>query len=777
MSNSTKEFRDALLSEMEAAGFDRMNTAQRYRLISEAVMRRFSGQLENVWRRAEGERTAYYFSAEFLVGRLFYDALRTLGLFEDVREAVEAAGGDMAEFEEIPDHALGNGGLGRLAACFLDSAAAHSIPLCGYGIRYGYGFFRQDLSGGYQREWADYWQRFGDPWSVRRDSETVEISLGGDTVLAVPYDYPVFGEGGGMTVLRLWQAEAPEPFDYAAFNGGDYPGAVSRRERAERITQVLYPNDSTEAGRRLRLSQQIFFTDASVEDILRRFSRLHGRQWRQLPDMVAAQLNDTHPVLAIPSFIYRLEERGVLFEEALRMAREIFAYTNHTVMGEALEVWDAGMLRDLAPRQYAVIEKIQECLTAERQKTGSPGADTDILCGDRIHMARLAAYVSHSINGVAAIHTEILCGRVLRPWYEAYPEKFNNKTNGITQRRWLATANAPLAAFVTERIGDGWLLHADELARLRPYADDRESVREFARIKEENKRALAQLLGQRTGIAPDPEMLFDVQIKRLHEYKRQLMNAFSVLYLYRALKAGAYPDFTPTAFLFGAKSAPGYARAKGIIRYILAIAEKVNHDPAVKGKMCVIFVPDYNVSWAEKLIAAGDLSEQISMAGTEASGTGNMKLMLNGAPTLGTYDGANIEICQAAGEENNYFFGPTAAEMAKRMESYDPMRVYQGDARLASVVDSLVDGSFDDGGSGIFRELHASLLQGAGWHRADNYCVLGDFRDYLDTKLRALSDYRDREAYARRGLLNTAAAGRFSSDRTVQEYASEIWHV
>lgn len=768
------EFGDALRAEMAAAGFRDMDAVRRYRFIAEFVMRRQAGAIEAARRRRERERTAYYLSAEFLLGRIVGDALRNLGVYEETAEAMAAAGASVGEWEDIPDHALGNGGLGRLAACFLDSAATTGVPLCGYGIRYRYGLFRQDLSAGYQREEADDWMRVGDPWSVRRADEAVAVSFARQRVLAVPYDMPVFGFGG-VTLLRLWQAEAEEPFDFARFDAGRYPQSVAQRERAERISAVLYPNDETEAGRELRLMQQYFFSDASVEDILRRAER--AGDVRRAASLAAVQLNDTHPTLAIPAWILRLEARGVPFEEALAMAREVFSYTNHTVMREALEVWDASLLRRVIPDAYRVIERIEERLAAERTLLGMDAGETAILADGRVHMANLASYVCHAINGVAALHTEILQRDVLHAWYAAYPDKFSNKTNGITQRRWLLTANPPLAAFVTERIGDGWVTDAGALAGLRPAADDAASLAEFARVKAENKRRLADILSRRLSVSLDPAMVFDMQCKRLHEYKRQLMNAFSILYLYRAIKDGEYGDLPPAAFFFAAKSAPGYRRAKGIIRYILALAETVNGDPATRERLRVVFVPDYSVSWAEKLVAAGDISEQISMAGTEASGTGNMKFMLNGAPTLGTFDGANIEIAEAAGAENNYFFGPDAAAMEARMREYDPRAVLAADARLAGVVDSLTDGTFSDGGSGVFAELRASLLEGASWHRADNYCVLGDFASYLDAKTRALRDTKDARAWARRGLLNTAAAGRFSSDRTVREYARDIWRV
>lgn len=793
-----------LSTEMKGARFADMSVAEQYNFVSEFVMREYRGEIEAARESMGREKCAYYFSAEFLMGRLIYSNLLNLGMLTEVKEAMAENGVDIAVFEEIPDHALGNGGLGRLAACFLDSAATVGVPLHGYGIRYRYGFFRQDLSQGYQRELPDDWSRVGDPWSLRREEDAVRVTLSGKTVRAIPYDLPVIGYGtsihnetlsscdgrknssdatrclgagpAGVRILRLWQAEAESPMDFSLFDAGKYLPAVAEAEWASRITAVLYPNDNTREGKELRLRQQYFFTDASVEDILRRFEKSHGKEYARLPDFCRIQLNDTHPVWAIPALILRLEDRGVPFREAFPIVRAIFAYTNHTVMQEALEVWEADLVRAVCPAAFAVIELIQAELEREMAQRHVVRDPLNIVVGDRIHMARLASYVGYAVNGVAALHTEILRRDVLRPWYDLYPDKFQNKTNGITQRRWLLLANPRLSSFITERIGEDWITEGEDLTRLRPFAEEGDSLAEFARIKAANKERLSGEIARRCGIKLDPTMLFDIQIKRLHEYKRQLMNALSIVWLYQGIKGGEITDFTPTAFLFGAKSAPGYARAKGIIRYILAVADLIEKDPAVRDLIKVVFIPDYNVSWAEGLVAAGDLSEQISQAGTEASGTGNMKFMLNGAPTLGTYDGANIEILEASGAENNYFFGPDAQQMRRRMENYDPRAVYTADPRLARAVDTLIDGTFVDQG-GVFAELYASLLDGASWHRADNYCVLGDFADYTEAKLRANRDYRDTLAYAKRGLINTASAGRFSADRTVREYAKDIWGV
>ncbi len=770
------DLKTRLTAAAQSVGLGAMETADAYNYIVHFVMEEMRPSVEEARKSRAAGRQAYYLSSEFLMGRLTEANLYNLGIRDAVYDALRAAGFDPVRLSEIPDAALGNGGLGRLAACFLEAAATHRIPLSGYGLRYRYGLFRQDLSAGYQREEADDWTKFGDPWSIRRESDAVDVTLGGETVRAVPYDMPVFGYDGTIGNLRLWQAEAVRPFDFAAFDAGRYAEASAAAERASRLTAVLYPNDNTPEGKQLRLSQQIFLTAATVEDVLRTHERAHGTQYASLPDFAVLQLNDTHPVLAIPMLITSLEARGVPFAEAFGIARRTFAYTNHTVMTEALEVWDAALLTRLSPAAMGAVARIQNALETEYPDRTD---DMNIIADGRVHMARLATYASFAVNGVAALHTEILTRRVLAPWYARTPEKFSNKTNGVTQRRFLAVANEPLASFITERIGDGWIKNLGEIENLRPYLSDEGSLRALAAVKRENKQRLSRRIASLCSETLDPDFFFDIQIKRLHEYKRQLLNALSIVYFYQGLRDGSIPDFTPTAFLFGAKSAPGYARAKAIIRYILEIAKKVNSDPLTEGRMRVIFVPDYNVSWAEALIPAGDLSEQISMAGTEASGTGNMKFMMNGAPTLGTYDGANLEILAAAGEENNYFFGARAEAIAAERQAgtYDPRKIYEMDASLRRAVDTLIDGTFDDGGTGAFRDLHTSLLDGAPWQRADHYRVLGDFRSYVEAKSRAAADYRDTVGYARRALANIAASGPFSADRTVKEYAREIWRV
>ncbi len=767
------DLKNRLIEAAKAADIATMDTAEGYSFLVRFLLSEKRGEIEAARKARRRGRCAYYLSSEFLIGRLTEANLYNMGILDTVKEALTAAGTDLSRLTAVPDAALGNGGLGRLAACFLEAAATHEIPLEGYGLRYKYGLFRQDLSGGFQKETADDWTAFGDPWSIRRDSEALTVEMCGEKLRAVPYDMPVFGYEGTVGNLRLWQAEAAVPFDFEKFDRGEYAEATAAAERAYRLTALLYPSDHTEAGKKLRLAQQLFLTAATVSDVLRRHEKAHG-DVKTLPDYAVFQLNDTHPVLAIPTLIDQLQKRGLSFAVAEDIARRCFAYTNHTVMAEALEVWDAAMLSHLSPEVYGVIVKLH----LEQVSRGAP-AGTEILSDGRVHMARLASHMSFAVNGVAPLHTEILKSRVLAPFYKEAPAKFSNKTNGITQRRFLALSNPGLSAFITERIGDSWVKNLESLSGLARYLSDEESLKDFAKTKRENKVRLSRTVKERLGEELSPDFFFDIQIKRLHEYKRQLMNAFSVVYFYKGILSGALPDFTPTAYIFGAKSAPGYRRAKGIIRYILQVAERVNTDPAVAGRMRVLFVPDYNVTWAEALIPAGDLSEQISMAGTEASGTGNMKFMLNGAPTLGTYDGANLEILAAAGAENNFFFGPTAAAIEEEQAAgaYDPRAIYESDRGLKEAVDTLVDGTFDDGGTGVFRELYDSLLYGADWHRPDHYRVLGDFRSYVTEKLRAAECYKDTVAYARRGLANTAAAGPFSADRTVKEYAKDIWRV
>ena len=729
------------------------------------------------------KRRATYLSMEFLVGRAVYNNLLVLGIYDEVEDVFGELGIDLADLETIEDAALGNGGLGRLAACFLDSAATLGLPLDGYGIRYKYGLFRQSIVDGFQKEDIDDWTKYGDPWSVRCDEDTVLIEYSGQTVKAVPYDMPVFGfRTENVGTLRLWQAEPVKEFDFDVFNKQDYLEASKEKIYAEDISRVLYPNDDTDAGKKLRLKQQYFFSCASLTDIIRKHKERYGTL-DNLADYISVQLNDTHPVISIPELIRQLvDNEGYTFDKALEMAKKIFNYTNHTVMQEALEKWRTDLVEELLPRIYAIIIQVDEALMAEMYAAGVEKAKTDrirIIKGVLIHMADMACYASGHINGVAEIHTQILKDSVLSDWFSLYPERFRNETNGITQRRWIVLCNRELSAYISELLGnDHWINDLDKLKELTKYADDEGVLRRFIDIKQSKKRRLADFIRAHDGIDIDENSVFDIQIKRLHEYKRQLLNAFSILWIYYGIKDGSIKDFTPTTFIFGAKSAPGYRRAKAIIKFINEVGRIVSEDKDTRDLIKVVFVQNYNVSYAEKLVAGADISEQISTAGTEASGTGNMKLMLNGAVTLGTYDGANIEIVQEAGEENNYIFGARVEDLEKIVPEYDSRSIFANDSMIRKVVSSLIDGTFSDGGSGDFRELYTALLDGASWHAPDHYYLLGDIRDYVETKLRCINDYsRDRLAFAHKQWLNMCNAGKFSSDRTIADYAENIWHI
>lgn len=756
---------------------------QIHNALGETVMELYSQQ----WSNARGEhlskRRAAYLSMEFLVGRAVYNNLLCLGIYNEVNEAFSELGLNLADLEVIEDAALGNGGLGRLAACFLDSAATLGLPLDGYGIRYKYGLFRQTIEDGFQREYIDDWTRYGDPWSVRCDEDTVLIKFNGQIVKAVPYDMPIFGcKTENIGTLRLWQAEAVKEFDFETFNNQQYLEASKEKVFAEDISRVLYPNDDTNEGKKLRLKQQYFFSAASLTDIIKKHKARFGTL-DNLADYISIQLNDTHPVISVPELIRQLvDNEGYTFEKALEIAKKVFNYTNHTVMQEALEKWWIGLVEEVLPRIYEIIIQINEELIAEMYAKGMERAKIDrvkIIKGELIHMADMACYASSHINGVAEIHTQILKDSVLADWYSIYPERFLNETNGITQRRWLALCNMELSALITELLGsDEWITDLDKLRALEKYADDEAILRRFIDIKQTKKAQLADFIKAHDGVDVAPGSVFDIQIKRLHEYKRQLLNAFSILWIYYGIKDGSIRNFTPTTFIFGAKSAPGYRRAKAIIKYINEIAKLVSSDPDTKDLIKVVFVQNYNVSYAEKLVAAADVSEQISTAGTEASGTGNMKLMLNGAVTLGTYDGANIEIVQEAGEENNYVFGARVEELEKIVPTYDSRKVFSENKKIKKVVSSLIDGTVSDGGSGDFRELYTSLLDGASWHAPDHYYLLGDIESYVETKLRCINDYSsDRLAFAKKQWLNMCNAGKFSADRTIADYAENVWAI
>lgn len=774
----TEKFTGRLPKDIKTASLQQLHNA-----LGDTIMELYADRWTASREAHLSKRRAAYLSMEFLVGRAVYNNLFCLGIYDEVNSAFKELGLDLADLEVIEDAALGNGGLGRLAACFLDSAASLNLPLDGYGIRYKYGLFKQSIVDGFQREDIDDWTKYGDCWSKRCDEDTVLVEYSGQTVKAVPYDMPIFGcKTENVGTLRLWQAEPVKEFDFDTFNDQNYLEASKEKIFAEDISRVLYPNDDTNEGKKLRLKQQYFFSCASLTDIIRKHKARYGTL-DNLADYISIQLNDTHPVISIPELIRQLvDNEGYTFAKALEIAKKVFNYTNHTVMQEALEKWWVGLVEELLPRIYEIIIQINEELIAEMYANGVQRDKIDrikVIKGELIHMADMACYCSSHINGVAEIHTQILKDTVLADWYSIYPDRFRNETNGITQRRWLGLCNMELSALITELLGnDEWLVNLDRLKELEKYADDEAVLRRFMDIKQTKKKQLAEFIEEHDGVKIAPESIYDIQIKRLHEYKRQLLNAFSILWIYKGIKDGSIKEFAPTTFIFGAKSAPGYRRAKAIIKYINEISRIVSSDPETSGLLKVVFVQNYNVSYAEKLVAAADVSEQISTAGTEASGTGNMKLMLNGAVTLGTYDGANIEIVQEAGEENNYIFGARVEELEKIVPEYDSRRIFAENSRIKNVVSSLIDGTVSDGGTGDFRELYASLLDGASWHAPDHYYLLGDLESCVEAKLKSNSDYRaDRLAFAKKQWLNMCNAGKFSSDRTIADYAENIWNI
>ena len=763
---------------------EELTASELHLALGKAVM----GEIAPNWAKSKAkhnsERRAYYMSAEFLMGRMMYNNLYCLGILDEVKKLLKKKGIDINVFEDIDDAALGNGGLGRLAACYLDSAATHEVPLDGYGIRYKYGLFKQLIKDGYQVEVADNWQRFEDPWCIRKEDETVTVAFKDQTVKAVPYDMAVIGcKTDNINTLRLWQAEAVNDFDFTAFNNTEYDLAVKEKNDAENISKVLYPNDNKYEGKVLRLKQQYFFCSASLQDIIRRYKAKHGNDFSFFAKENAIQLNDTHPVSCVPELVRLLQIEGMTFDEAFEIARKTCSYTNHTVLGEALEKWPADLMNQVIPVIYDIIaliaNKCQEELTAKGVSEDKK-AKMRIIDGNVVHMARLATYAGTYVNGVAQLHTEILKRDLLKEWYEVYPERFLNKTNGITQRRWLGLCNPELSELITKKVGsDEWLTDLSKLSVLNKCLDAR-TINKFNDIKATKKKQLAEYIKKMDGYDINPDTIFDVQVKRLHEYKRQLLNAFSIMAIYFRIKEGKLPNWTPTTFIFGAKAAPGYARAKAIIKYITEIANLVNNDPDTKDKLQVYFISNYNVSYAEKIVVAADISEQTSTAGLEASGTGNMKFMLNGAVTLGTWDGANIEIAECAGEENEYIFGARVEDIEKlKAEGYNPRAIYEANPETKRVIDTLIDGTFDDDGAqgeGSFKELHDALLIGTSWQVADHYFLIYDLPLYVDAKIKANSDYADRKEFGKKCLLNVANAGKFSSDRSILEYAKEIWH-
>ena len=703
-------------------------------------------------------KNAYYLSMEFLIGRSFFNNLMELGVLDETRNILAQKGIDINIFEEIEDAALGNGGLGRLAACFLDSAAGLGLPLQGYGIRYRYGLFKQAIENGFQVELPDDWQRFGDPWSIRRENEKRTVRFADMTVTAVPYDMPVFGKR--INVLRLWQAE------------GD--------EDAQKISEYLYPADDTEEGKLLRLRQEYFFSAAAVGELIEKHVKLYGRKFHNFADFNVIQLNDTHPVLAIAEFIRILiADYQVNFSDAVEIARKTFAYTNHTIMPEALECWDAGQVKKILPDIYALLIKLHLKQKADFDKLNcseEEASDMAIYSSDRFSMANLAVYIGKTVNGVAKLHTEILKDNLFRTAYRYYPEKFQNKTNGITQRRWLMLCNRELSALIDNTIGKEWRSDISLLCGLNGHIP--EITNEFVRVKAVKRKQLFDYIKKHEGIDIPENFIVYSQVKRLHEYKRQLMTAFAILEIYKGLKDGLIKDFQPSVFVFGAKSAPSYKRAKAIIKFINEISEKLNSDEQTNKFLKVVFVQNYNVSYAEKIVAGTDVSLQVSTAGLEASGTGNMKFMMNGAVTCGTMDGANIEIVDLAGKENNYIFGAEVDEIEKlKNEGYDPAKLIRENTLHRYAVSALTDGTFSDGGTGCFKDLYDALLVGASWHKPDHYFVLHDLQSYVEALLKINTDYKDQKSFATKQLKNTANSAFFSSDRTIKEYAEDIWDI
>ncbi len=748
-------------------------------------------------------KVVYYLSMEFLMGRFLGNSIINLSIYKPVKEAFDELGIDYNAIEESePDPGLGNGGLGRLAACFLDSLSTMSLPAYGCGLRYHYGIFEQVIENGYQVERPDNWLENGDPWAIKRNEYAVEVKFGGtvkavpkengeyrfvqenyQSIMAVPYDYPVVGYGSNtVNTLRLWDARAKNKFDLKSFNEGNYQKALEEQNLAHTLTDVLYPADDHYSGKELRLRQQYFFISATVQRVIDRFKKMHTN-WDMLPEKVAFQLNDTHPTVAVAELMRILvDENDVPWDKAWELTQKVCAYTNHTIMSEALEKWPIELFSRLLPRIYMIVEEINRrfCLTL-LEKYGNDHnkiREMAIIADGQVRMAFLAIVGSHSVNGVAALHTEILKKQELKNFYDIYPEKFNNKTNGITQRRWLLHANRGLADLVTETVGDTWATELSKIEGIAKYADDEAFQQKFMDIKRENKAALAKYIKETKGIDINPDSIFDIQVKRLHEYKRQLLNVLHIIYLYNTLKVNPGLDIVPRTFIFGAKSAAGYIRAKLIIKLINSVADVVNNDESIQGKIKVVFMENYRVSLAEKLIPAADVSEQISTASKEASGTGNMKFMLNGAVTVGTLDGANVEICEEVGKDNIFIFGMTAEEVINtyKNNNYDPWMVYNMNQDVRMALTSLINGTFDQD-TELFREIYESLLNGYGGSRADEYFVLADFESYKKAQEEVDAAYKDKKRWAKMAIINVAKSGKFSSDRTIKEYADEIWNL
>lgn len=750
--------------------------------LSATVVDRIADNWHATTEKYKAGRRQHYLSAEFLMGRALLNNLLNLGLVEEAEKATNAFGMNLSDIlEQEPDAALGNGGLGRLAACFLDSCATQDLPVVGYGILYRYGLFKQVFAGGHQTEQPDAWMEEEYPFILRHQEETRFVSYADLKVRAVPYDLPITGYGtDNVGTLRLWKAEPMEEFDYAAFNSQRFTDAIVDRERTMDISRVLYPNDSTYEGKVLRVRQQYFFVSASLQEIVENHLEQHG-SLDSFAKYNSIQLNDTHPVLAIPELMRLLmDEHGMGWEKAWDIVSNTFAYTNHTVLAEALETWEISIFDRLFPRVMEIVWEIDRRFRMEMYALGLDEGRVNYMApvsNGLVHMAWIACYASFSINGVAALHTEIIKRETLGEWHAIWPEKFNNKTNGVTPRRWLNQCNPQLSALLTEVTGsDAWVTNLDVLADYADKGTDKIYDR-LNEIKHANKVAFAEWIYKRQGIEIDPEAIFDVQIKRLHEYKRQLLNIMYVLDLYFRIKENPKLNVPKRVFIFGAKAAPGYVRAKAIIKLINEVGRLVNNDADVDGRLKVVFVENYNVSPAEKIIPAADVSEQISTAGKEASGTSNMKFMMNGALTLGTLDGANVEILEAVGADNAYIFGAKEEELPELRRTYDPRYQYETVPGLKRVLDAFTDGTLDDGNSGMFHDLRWSLLNSNGWDPADVYYLLGDFDAYRTARDQMAADYADRRHWAQMCWQNITLSGRFSSDRTIRDYAREVWKI
>ena len=750
-------------------------------------------------------KTLYYMSMEFLLGRALGNNLINMTAYKEVKEALEEMGIDLNVIEDQePDPALGNGGLGRLAACFLDSLATLGYASYGCGIRYRYGMFKQKIRDGYQVEAPDNWLKDGNPFELRRPEYAKEVRFGGnirveydengkthfvqenyESVMAIPYDYPIVGYGNHIVnTLRIWDAEAIVNFQLDSFDRGDYHKAVEQENLAKNIVEVLYPNDNHYAGKELRLKQQYFFVSASIQAAVAKFKKKHG-DISKLPEKVTFQMNDTHPTVAVAELMrILLDEEDLGWNEAWDITTKCCAYTNHTIMAEALEKWPIDLFSKLLPRIYQIIQEIDRRFI-EQVRAQYPGNEEKvrkmaILMDGQVKMAHLAIVAGYSVNGVAKLHTEILKNQELKDFYQMMPEKFNNKTNGITQRRFLMHANPLLADWVTEKLGTKeWITDLSKMDGLKKWLDDEEALKEFMTIKFKNKERLAAYIKEHNGVEVDPRSIFDVQVKRLHEYKRQLLNILHVMYLYNQIKEHPEMSFYPKTYIFGAKASAGYIRAKEIIKLINSVADVINNDRSINGKLKVVFIEDYRVSNAELIFAAADISEQISTASKEASGTGNMKFMMNGAPTLGTMDGANVEIVDEVGIDNAFIFGLSADEVINYEQNggYNPYDIYNNDPEIRRVVDQLVDGTYSNGDKEMYRDLYNSLLNNQGGSRADMYFILKDFRSYADAQARAMEAYKDTDKWARMALKNSACCGKFSADRTIQEYVDDIWHL